>query len=805
MMIKHNIIIAIRNVAKYWKYSVINISGLAIGLASFIFIVLYITDELCYDKYHEKADRIYRVNRLYNSNDVNEDAASCSFPCGPAILADYPGVVENVVRLFNGQRPRWFFDYTNSNNEVIKFYEANFYLADSTVFDIFTFPFIDGDPNTALDRPSTIVLTESTARRYFGDEQAIGKTLRLEEGPTFEVTGVIKDIPTQSHFRMDMIASLSTFRLFQRNGRLPETWVWNPCWTYVLLKDGVKPQELDAKFPEFYKNHYTDLQNQDVTLYLQKLTDIHLKSHHVYEMHTNSNIIYVYILSIIAGIVLLLACINFMNLATASSAGRAKEIGVKKVFGGLRIKLARQFIVEAIVQTFFAIVLALVVVEILRPAFNNFTGKSITSHFIIDPYSIVFFIVLTIVVGILAGTYPAFFLSSFQPIKVLKGALKGGAKSGTVRKVLVVVQFTISISLIISSLVIFSQLNYLRKVDLGFTRDRIITFETTGQLFRNYNAFKQELLRNKDIQYVSGAEDVLGVNHNTRAYEVEGLNPGQQYYIPTFMVEWDFLETFGIQVVEGRGFSRDFPSDTVNAVMINERMVKDMGWTNQNAIGKKIKSGDGDERVIGVFKDFNAMSLHHPVNNFILDMFIRPAVFARVIAVRTNTDKYREVIQYIEEKWKTFVPTRPFMYRVFDDQLKELYNNEEKFGKFSVMLTILAIVIASMGLVGLTLFLAELRTKEIGIRKVMGASPVSIVSLMFREFIYLLLIANLIAWPITYFATNRWLQSYSRHVDTNWLIYLASGLFTILLALVITGIRAWKTSLLNPAETLKYE
>lgn len=805
-MFKHNIIIAIRNISKYWKYSVINIGGLAIGMASFIFIILYIEDELKYDKYHEKADRIFRVNRLYNANNVNEDAATCPFPLSTTLETAYPDIVEKTVRFFNSLRPKWYFDYTNSQNEIIKFYETNFYLVDSTVFDVFTFPFIDGDPATALDRPNTIVLTASTAKRYFGEVSAIGKSLRLEEGPIFEVTGVIKDIPSQSHFRIDMMASLNTFRQFG-NGQLPNDWVWNPCWTYVLLKEGIDPKILDDRFPDFFKTYYTNsaIKDQEVSHYLQPLRDIHLKSHHVYEMHTNSDILYVYILSIIAGIVLFLACINFMNLATASSAGRAREIGVKKVFGGLRSGLTLQFLIEALVQAFFALILSLVIIEILLPFFNGFTGKVMAHNFIFSTEALLFFLLLVLVVGVLAGTYPAFFLSSFQPLRVLKGSFKSGVKSGMVRKVLVVVQFSISISLIIGSLIVFSQLSYLRNTELGFDRERIITFENTGQLFRNYEAFKQELLRNKDIQFVTGAEDVLGVNHNTRSYEVEGLNPGQQYYIPTFMVDWDFVETFGIKVVEGRSFSRDFPGDTINAVMINERMVRDMGWTNQEAIGKKIKSVDGDERVIGVFKDFYAMSLHFPVNNFILDIFRRPWVFARSISVKTNTDNYKEVISFIEEKWKQFVPSRPFEYRVFDSQLRELYNDEEKFGKFSVLLTFLAIVIASMGLTGLTLFLAEQKTKEIGIRKVLGASTSSIINLMFKEFIILLIISNLISWPITYIVTSNWLDNYSKHIGTNWWFYLISGLFTIAIALVITGVRALKTSRINPAETLKYE
>jgi putative ABC transport system permease protein len=804
-MRRHYLVIAFRNIIKYWNYSIINIGGLAIGLASFIFIILYIQDELKYDAFNDKANRIFRVNRLYNSNDVDEDAATCSFPCGPTLVFDYPDIVEESVRFFNGFRPQWFFDYQKSEEEDVRFYEKYFILADSNVFKVFSFPFLEGDPSTALERPGTVVITESTAKRYFGDEPAIGKVLRVEEQINFEVTGVMKDLPSQSHFKIDILGSLNTFRQLNQ-GQFPQTWIWNPCWTYVLLHKGIDPGLLDEKFPEFYKNHYTDLKDADVSLYLQPLKDIHLRSHHVYEMRANSNIIYVYILSIISFIVLIMACINFMNLSTASSAGRAKEISMKKIFGGFRYQLTRQFMGEAIVQTFVALIIAVLMVELLLQDFNHFTGKEITAGFLFNPVSIIFLIFLGVVVGFIAGVYPAFFLSSFKPLIILKSNLKGGAKTSMARKILVIIQYSISISLIIATLVVFAQLNYLRNAELGFNKDQIILIENYGQLQNRYRTFKEELLKNPDIKYVTGSEDVLGINHNTRAYEIEGLTPGQQFYIPAFLVDWDFIETYGIKVVEGRAFSRKFPTDTLQAVMINETMAKDLGWTNEEAIGKKVRSADGgDERVIGVFKDFYAMSLHRPMNKFIIDMFRRPEVFAAIIAIKVNTKNYGNVISYIEETWNRFAPTRPFNYYFLDQQLDGLYKDEAKFGRFTLMLTILAIIIASMGLIGLTSFLAEQRTKEIGIRRVLGASFKGIIFLMSREFIILILLANLIAWPVTYFATSGWLDNYAKHISTKWLFFILSAAIALLLALIITGYKALRISMVNPAKTLRYE
>ncbi|MQY80469.1 MAG: FtsX-like permease family protein [Bacteroidetes bacterium] len=805
-MLRHYFIIAIRNIARYWKYSVINIGGLAIGLASFAFILIYISDELKYDKFHENADRIYRVNRLYNSNNVDEDAATCSFPFAPALEFDYPDIVERTVRFFDFQVSTMFFEYREGDSIMEKFNEKWFYLADSTVFDVFTFPFIEGNPETALDRPNTIVITESTAKRYFGDESSMGKTLRLEEGVSFEITGVLKDIPSQSHFKIDLLGSLSTFRqLF--GGSLPETWIWNPCWTYVLLHNGIDPEILEEKFPQFYLNHYPDLSNQDVTLYLQSLADIHLKSHHDYEMHPNSNIIYVRILSVIAGIVLILACINFMNLATATSVKRAKEIGMKKVFGGSKRQLSLQFIGEAVILSFIAMIFAGIVVELLLSSFNNFTGKTIPQNFFLRPETLFTSFILILIVGLLSGTYPAFFLSSFKPILVLKGNLQSGLKTAITRKILVIFQFSVSISLIIGTLMIFSQLKYMRNTDLGFKKDQIITIPTVGQIAINYETFKNMLLDHPDIHYVTGMEDVLGVKHNTRQVVIEGLDPKQGYWFPMFMVRHDFIETFGVEVVEGMAFSKDKPTDTVDAIMINETMVKNLGWTNEEAIGKKIRS-DGDERVIGVFKDFHILSLHEPINNFILDMLRNPqaeAGLTRYIAIRVNTKNYKKLLGYIEEKWKELAPTRPFEFSFFDKQLDNQYTDEDKFGKFSVMLTILALIIASLGLIGLTSFVAEQRTQEIGIRRALGANVTNVIKLLSNEFIFLIFIAYLIACPAAYFFTNNWLQNFSKHISINLLLFLLSGIIALIIGMLIIAHRAFWTSLKNPAETLRYE
>lgn len=804
-MLKHQFTIALRNIMRNLNYSVINIGGLSIGLASFIFIILYINDELKYDTFHEKADRIYRVNRFYNSNDVNEDAATLSFPAGPALQFDYPDIVENVVRIFNNFSDQTFFEYRKGENNSLKFNETRVCFVDSTMFDIFSFHFIEGNKETALDRPNTMVISKSIAEKYFGDESALGKVLRMEEVDrlNFEITGVVEDLPSQSHMNFDMYGSLSTYRQFG-NGQLPRTWIWNPCWTYILLHEGISPDLLEERLPDFYLNHYPDLSNQDVTLYLQPLTDIHLRSHHDYEMHPNSNYIYIYILSAIAAIVLILACINFMNLTTANSACRVTEIGVKKVFGSTKNRLTVQFLGETIILSFIALILAALILELLLPAFNNFTGKDIAHGFLLSPRAILFALLLAFVVGMFAGLYPAVFLSSFQPVKILKGSISRGSRSGLARKVLVVIQFSISIALIIGTLIVFAQLRFIRNTDLGFTRDQIILVPTVNDIARNYSTFKEELLKNPDIKYVTGMEDILGVDHNTRSVVIEGLSEDQAFWYPMFMVRFDFVETFDIEVVEGRAFSEEFPSDTLNAIMINETMAKNLGWTNEEAIGKRIRS-DGDERVIGVFKDFHILSLHSPINNFILDLLQVEGPLIRYIGIRVNTNNYTKLLKDIEEKWYAIASTRPFEYSFLDDELNDLYKNEDKFGKFSVILTILALFIASLGLIGLTSFMAEQKTKEIGIRRALGASINHVIQLLSNEFIILIILANIIAWPIAWFFTHRWLQNFYQRIDINWMLFVLATVVTLILSLSITSYRAFRVSARNPADTLRYE
>jgi len=804
-MLRHLLTIAIRNLLKHFNYSILNILGLAIGISSFLFILIYVTDELSYDRFHENHEQIYRMNRLYNSNDIHEDAATVSFPFGPALADDFPDMVKSVVRFFDFQVSEMLFENLEDTTNVLKFNEEWFYMADSNVFQMFTFPLLEGDPASVLDRPFTIVLSESTAKKYFGEESAVGKTLRMEEQLEFEVTGIMKDLPEQSHFNIDMLASLSSFRALQR-GQFPQTWIWNPCWTYVQLHDNIAPDQLEAQLPDFHLRQYADFKDQEITLYMQPLTDIHLQSHHEYEMHPNGKLSYIKILSMIGVFVLILACINFMNLATASSSGRGREIGMKKVAGAKKGQLRAQFLGESLIITFFALLLSAIFVELLLPAFNNFTGKTIDAGIAIHPVSLAIGLTLLLVVGLLSGSYPAFFLSRLDTSH-LKGTLSPGAGKGLARKILVVVQFLISVALLIGTISAYAQLNYLRKADLGFDRDQVILIPTKFNTALHFDRFSEELKKHNQVVAVTGMEDVLGASHNTRSVVVEGMFDDQPFWYPAFLVRYDFIETFNIPVVEGRAFSRDFPSDTSEAIMINESMARHLGWTNEEAIGKAIRM-DGNERVIGVFSDFNALSLHKPAENFILDMLQNArgaAGMTRYMAVKVNTDNYSEVLDYIQIVWEEISPTRPFVYSFLDEELNALYTDESSFSRLSIILTILAIVIACLGIIGLTSFMVERKTKEISVRRVHGATIANVNTLLSKEFLWLILIANLISWPLAYIVINRWLENFSKHIDMQWYLFLVSALVTIFITVLITSIHAYRSSRMNPADTLKYE
>lgn len=804
-MLMNYLRIVFRNFIKRKTYSIINIAGLAIGITSFLFIMMYVRDELMYDRYHEKADDIYRVCMIYDFGGVGENSASMPFPVAFTLKSAYPDMISEVTRVFNHQSDRNLVEYGDH-----KINEKRVFFADSTFFEVFDYPFIAGDRRTALVEPNSMVITESIAKKYFPGEDPVGKIMKLESSLAVKVTGVIRDVPPQSHFRFDFMASLSSVKKTY-GGQLPKTWVWNPCWTYIVLADGVQPQQLEAIFPEFIENYYYDAQREAITMYLQKLTEIHLHSRLDYEIQPNSNFAYVVVLSIIAVFLLLIASINFVNLSTATASTRAREIGIRKASGADRRSLFLQFVGESLATTLIAMILALILIEILLPAFNNFTGKYIVIYSILKPANLAGLILLWLIVGILSGVYPALYLSSFRPITVLRGSIQGVAGGGTARKALVIFQFIISIGLITGTILIFRQVDYMRKTDRGFNSNNILllpVFRTN--IANNYETFRNELLLNPEILSVTTMDDILGSSHNTHEVRYEGMQEDEWRFFPALVVDYDFLKTFEIDLVAGRDYNRDNKTDPAEGILVNEAMVKHMGWKgNEAALGQKFRTLNGNEKIIGVFRDFQPTSFHEPAGPFFLNIKEKQwetMFFRRYVAIRVTDIKSKDLFTYLEGKWSEYEKNRPFEYLSMQDQSRILYRDETNLGKLSLTFTLLILFVASMGLFGLASFMAEKRTKEIGIRKVMGATITNILVLLLKEFIRLVVIAMILAWPLAWFLVDKlFLQQFAIRSPLEPWIFIVSGSLALVVSLLIISFRALKASLINPADTLKYE
>jgi len=803
-MLKYNIKVAFRTIAKRKLYSLVNIIGLAIGIASFILIALYISDEVRYDRHHENANRIYRVVNVYDFKGVGENSSSSPFPVGPTLLKEYPHLIKSAVRFYNDWSSSFFLEY-----EKKKFKEEKFFFVDSTVFEIFDMPFVRGNAQTALAEPGSVVITETTAKRYFGDTDPLGKMIRGEDSFNLLVTGVIEDPITQSHFTYDLLASFSTLSKFY-GGKEPQTWVWNPCWTYLLLQEDTDPEELDKLFHRFVQKYFYDAEKDNISLYLQPLNDIHLKSSLDYEIEQNGQITYVRILSVIALFILIIASINFMNLATAVAGKRAREIGMKKVTGAYKRQLIFQFITESIVLSLIGLIIALALVEIVMPYFNEFTGKNIISSYFLDPWKLIMLIFFTMLLGAFAGIYPAFYLSSFNPIQVLRGDADKGESGAMARKTLVVIQFAISIILMVGTIIAFQQHKFLREADLGFTRDNImfVPIQQT-QVPSHYEAFKSELLKSPDITNVTAVDYIIGIDHNTHEFRPEGFPSDQWQFYPALMVREGFVETFNIEIVEGRDFDTESKSDPAESILINEAMVKHLGWgINEDAIGKKFRSYMGREKVAGVFRDFHGTSLHADVSPMVISM--KPDDFERnyftnYVAVKFRPGKLKATAGHIEKVWTKFVHSRPFEYKLLSEEINEMYREEDILGKLTGIFTFLIILIAALGLYGLASYTIDQRTKEIGIRMVLGASLGNIFRLLSRDFNRLILIAVIIAWPLAYLLTTYWLQHFAYRTPIRVSVFLFAGLVAFVIAMLISTYKAISSYLSKPVNALKYE
>ncbi|MFY0601354.1 MAG: ABC transporter permease [Cyclobacteriaceae bacterium] len=803
-MFKNYFKVAYRNFLRHKAYSLINVSGLAIGLACFILIFLYIQDELSFDKMHTKSDRTYRLVEHFESEGLGEHSASQPFPVGPTLINDFSGIIDHTVRLFNFQSPT----LTLANRDLDKsFNESRIFFADSTFFDVFDFELLHGNKETALDNPNSILITESMVEKYFDGANPIGKTLEFQESQNLRVVGILADSPLNAHFQFDFIASFSSLNAHY-HGKIPNGWYWNPCWTYLVLNENATEEDLTSLFPDFVKKYFPAFVADDITLDLQPLTDIHLKSRLDYEIQANANESNIYIFSAVALFVLLIATINFINLSTARASKRAKEVGVRKSLGSIKSQLIIQFVIESILLTILACVIALVLVQFILPAFNSLTEKALNLSILLDIRSIVGVIGLALGVGLMAGFYPAFVLSSFNPVLVLKNAHQK-ASGFNFRKILVTAQFGVSITLIIGTIIAVSQLRLLQNSDTGFNSEEVLMIPVIkSPMGDHYESFKNEALKSPSVKSITAVEEIVGAKHQVNNYKFEGMEKSKPF--PRFNIRHDFTKTFDIPIVAGRDYEMAISTDDSLALVVNEKMVANMGWgTPEDALGKRFYfRNELKGKIVGVVQDYNFVSKHHSIGPLVLPLNTRKQgfnLFIKYVAIKIDGNNMKKAIADLNNSWSQFLPDRPFDYFFLDDRLNDSYKAEQKLSTVTVIFSGLAILVACLGLFGLATFSIEQRTKEIGVRKVLGISPVQLVVLLSTEFLILILIAFIVAVPFSYFALSEWLSDFAYRVDMGVAPFLIAGFITISVALLTISYHALRAILINPADTLKYE
>ncbi|RAK02838.1 putative ABC transport system permease protein [Larkinella arboricola] len=808
-MLRNYIKIAIRNLRKQRGFTFINIFGLAVGLACCLLITLYVIDELRYDRYHEKANRIYRVNSdiKFGGNDMH--MAVSPDPMGPTLLKDY-SQVENFVRLHG--RGTWLVKRAGQLNSLR---ERDIIFADSTLFDVFTLPLVAGNPKRALVEPNTVVISESAAKRQFGNQNPMGQSLVFDNQLTCRVTGVMRDMPTNSHFRTDYFISMRSDNY--EWGR----WLSNNHHTYVLLKEGVDYRTFNQNFETIIQKYVgpqvvTFLgiaikqlrqSGNRISYSLIPMTDIHLRSKQTIELAPNSDIQYVYVFSAVAVFILLIACINFMNLSTARSANRAKEVGVRKVLGSVQRQLIGQFMTESILMSILAMGLALVIVALTVPFFNQISAKQLTIDSLFVPQFLPVLLILPLVVGLLAGSYPAFFLSSFRPISVLKGKVNLGLKSAGLRSGLVVFQFMMSVILIIGTMVVYRQINFIQTTKLGFKRDQVLTINEAYALDKQAQAFKEEILKLPGV--VSGSLSsylpVPSDRSDSPLFPEGQIDQAKAVSSQLWAVDHDYIPTLGMEMAQGRNFSREFGADS-SAIILNETAVKIFGF--KDPIGQRVARMLDDEgtvfktyTVIGVVKNFHFESLRQNIGS--VAFFMDPSRGA--VSFRISSQDIPALVKQVEAKWRQMAPGMPFNYSFLEDSFDSMYRAEQRVGQIVLTFSVLAILIACLGLFGLAAFMAEQRTKEIGVRKVLGASATSIVGLLSKDFLKLVLIAILIATPIAWYGMNQWLEDFAYKIDVPWWVFAVAGVVAVVIAFVTVSFQSIKAALTNPVKSLRAE
>lgn len=802
-MFQHFFKVAYRNLLRRKAYTFINITGLAVGMACCLLIAFYVLNELSYDKYHPKADRIYRVTQTFRVAHEGETLPppepqdyqvwGCA-PVGPALAADFP-VIEKVVRFMSPNS--LLLQYGDK-----RFQEDNLVYMDSTAFDVFGWKMLEGDPHTALEDVNSIVLTKSVAEKYFGNASAVGKTMTYENSGVFIVTGVMEDIPPNSQFSFSALISMATYKSIR-----PEVfnaWGYVDFYTFLLLKPGTSIKTIEARAAEFLKKNNND---KGYTIAFEKFTDAYLHSKASRQPGPTGNLMNVYIFSIVGIFILVLACINFMNLSTARSMERAREVGVRKVLGANQQGLIRQFLAESVMLSLLAAIVGILLARLSLPLISELSGKPFIGETFFSWYLLLTVIGFALLIGVISGIYPALFLAAFRPIKVLKSSINSPSGGVNIRRGLVVFQFTLSMSLIAATGIVYAQLKHLRSHDLGFTRDQmlVIDFGADEAVQAKIETIKNVFRQQRSVLSVSASRAVPGEflpNAYTEIQSPQGPMVGNSPLL--YEIDNDFVGNFNLKMVAGRSYSRDFPADSANALIVNETAARLFGYANAaDIVGKRFSQWGREGHVIGVVKDFNFRSLHQAIEPLALRYADRN-VYGR-LTLHVQSNNMQATIAQLKKVWDDVAPQRPFIYNFLDDSFNSQYQADVHFGGLFTLFSALAIFVACLGLFGLATYSAELRTREIGIRKVLGSSVGNIISLLSKDFIRLVIIAILIAVPISWYVMSRWLNDFAYRVKIGAAIFIESGLLLVFVALLTISWQAIKAALANPVHALRAE
>ena len=806
-MIKYNFKIAWRNLWRNKGFSAINIIGLAIGIATCLIIMLFVNNELRYDRFNKKADRIFRVTFQGAAGGEMFNESSVMPPVAQTMKTDFPEVQE-ATRLRNYGTPRLIYGDKSFKENALAFVDSNF-------LQVFTLPLITGDVNTALTEPNTIVITKALAKKYFGKEDPMGKVISFKDAGNSpcKVTGVIDKVPLNSHFQFEIFASMAG---------LPEskepTWMSSNFYTYVLLQPGYDYKKLEAKLPVMVDRYIGPQMLQamhvslsefrkkgnNLTFHLQPLTAIHLSSNFPNDLSSPGDVRYVYIFGAIALFMLLIACINFMNLSTAGASKRAKEVGIRKVLGSLKLELVRQFLLESVLITGIALLIAIVLLYLALPVFNNLANQNLTVSITEHPFLIPALLLFVLIIGIMAGSYPAFYLSSFKPVAVLKGKFTSGKKTIGLRSGLVVFQFLISIILIVSTTVVYKQLSYIQHKKLGYNKDQVLILPA-WMLGKNSGVFREQLLNDPRVASISNSGYLpAGPSDGNNFFVYPGENPNQVVKTLRYEVDENYIPTLGIELLTGRNFSKNFATDSFG-VVLNETAAKIFGW-GANAMGHTISTTDKSGKtisyqVIGIVKDFHFKSLHELISPLVMVLAPNPGM----MVVKLKTSDVAGVLATVKKRWTDLGSEEPFTYSFLDDRFNNTYQSEQKIGWILAIFAGLTIFVACLGLFGLAKFTAEQRTKEIGIRKVLGASVAGIVNLLSIDFLKLVLAAFIIASPIAWYIMNKWLQDFAYRINITAWVFVLAALLAVVITIMTVSFQAMKAAVANPVKSLRTE